>query len=181
MAPEPAPAWRIQAFDPDLHDRTAFSCGLERIDNFLKITARKHQDGDFTRIFVATRGNDVPVIGYYALNAHSLAGPELPDALSKRGPRHSIPAAYLSMIGVDKREQGHGLGVILLSDALKRIMKTADAIGLKAVVLDVVDDDGPEACQRRLAFYRRMGFRSFPSRESRMFLTLKDIRAAFGG
>lgn len=179
MAPEPAPIWRIQAFDPDLHDRASFSCGLERIDNFLKITARKHQDGDFTRVYVATRADSAAIIGYYALNAHSLAGPEAPDALSKRGPRHSIPAAYLSMIGVNVREQGIGLGVILLADALKRVLRAADSIDLKAVVLDVVDDDGDDAYRRRLAFYRRMGFCSFPSRESRMFLAMKDIRAAF--
>lgn len=179
MAPEAAPACAIQAFDAALHDRKEFSCGLERIDNFLKITARKHQDGDFTRVFVAARPEDLTVIGYYALSAHSLTGPDVPGDLTKRGPRHSIPAAYLSMIGVDKREQGNGLGVVLLADALKRVSNASDAIGLKAVLLDVVDDDGPDAYGRRLAFYRRMGFRSFPSRESRMFLTLKDIRAAF--
>ena len=181
MAPELAPTWRIQAFDPDLHDRAPFSCGIERIDNFLKTTARKHQQGDFSRVYVATRADGAAIIGYYTLNAHSLAGPEAPAALSKRGPRHSIPTAYLSMIGVDIREQGNGLGVILLADALKRTIKAADLIGLKAVILDVVDNDGQDAYQRRLAFYRRMGFRSFPSRESRMFLTIKDIRAAFEG
>lgn len=179
MAPEPASAFLIQAFDPDRHDRTAFSCGVDRIDNFLNVTARKHHDGDFTRVFVAMRPDETAVMGYYALNAHSLSGPDIPGELAKRGPRHAIPAAYLSMIGIDSREQGNGLGVILLADALKRIMKAADAIGLKAVVLDVVDDDGPEAYGRRRAFYQRMGFRSFPSRESRMFLTVKDIRAAF--
>ena len=46
-----------------------------------------------------------------------------------------------------------------------------------AVILDVLDDGGPEACHKRLRFYESMGFRSFPSREERMFLTMKDITA----
>ncbi len=181
MAPDaPAPQYDIEPFDPDRHDRTAFSCGVDRLDNFLKRTAKKHQAGDFTRVFVAVEPGAAPVIGYYSLNAHSVEGETLPEALTKNSPRHgAIPAAYLSMIAVDRTAQGKRLGRSLLADALKRLIPLSEEIGLAAVILDVFDDDGLEAFERRIAFYDSMGFSSLPSNRARMFIPMKDVRAAF--
>ena len=55
----------------------------------------------------------------------------------------------------------------------------ADQVGLKLVVLDVIDDGGTEAFVRRQAFYERLGFRSFQDRPERMFITIGTIRAMF--
>ncbi len=173
MADEP-PRYRIARFDPQTHDRAGFSCGIDRLDNFLKLTAKKQQTGDFTRVFVATAPDGAAVLGYYAVNAHSLLGDALPEAITRRAPPHGVPAAYLSMIAVSAAHQGRGLGRILLVDALKRLAAVSDDLGLKAVVLDVLEDGGADAFERRLAFYERMGFRSFPSRRGRMFLLLRD-------
>ena len=169
----------IEPLDPQRHDRAAFSCGTLRLDNFLKRTARKHQAGDFTRVWVATDVGNAGILGYYALNAHALEGDDLPADLMKKAPRFaSIPAVYLSMIAVDRRHQGRGLGRILLADALSRAAAVADQIGLKAVVLDVIDDGGPEIMERRRTFYAGMGFRSLPSRPARMFISIATVRNA---
>ena len=169
----------IEPLDPQLHDRATFSCGTGRLDNFLKRTARKHQAGDFTRVWVATELGSAEILGYYALNAHALEGDDLPAALTKKAPRFgTIPAVYLSMIAVDCRHQRRGLGRILLADALSRAAAVADQIGLKAVVLDVIDDGGPEIMERRRAFYATMGFRSLPSRPARMFISIETVRDA---
>ena len=179
-AEEAAARFRIAPFDPACHERSVFSCGVERLDNYLQRTAKKHQSGDFARVFVALVEEDPRVVGYYAINAHSIEAPDLPTALVRNAPRHGgVPAAYLSMIAVDRRAQGQGLGRILLADALKRLIPVSAEIGVAAVVLDVFEDDGAEAAARRRAFYVGMGFRCFPSNPSRMFLMLKDIRAAF--
>ena len=171
----------IEPLDPQRHDRAAFSCGTIRLDNFLKRTARKHQTGDVTRVWVATEIGTAGILGYYALNAHSLEGEGLPADLTKKAPRFgSIPAVYLSMIAVDRRHQDRGLGRILLADALSRAAAVADQIGLKAVVLDVIDDGGPEAMERRRTFYAGMGFRSLPSRPERMFISIETVRNARG-
>ena len=82
------------------------------------------------------------------------------------------------MIAVDCRHQGRGLGRILLADALSRTAAVADQIGLKAVVLDVIDDGGPEIMERRRTFYAGMGFRSLPSRPTRMFISIATVRDA---
>ena len=174
---------RIEQLDPARHNRAAFACGVDRLDNFLRATARKQQAADFTRVQVATEG-DGGILGYCALNAHALetATGSLPRDLTRHAPRAgTIPAIYLSMIAVDQRHQGRGLGRVLLADALTRALAAADQIGVKAVVLDVIKDGGPEVTERRRAFYLKMGFQPFPSRPSRMFIAIETVRAARQG
>ena len=169
----------IEPLDPQRHDRAAFSCGTNRLDNFLKRTARKHQAGDFSRVWVATEGGRANILGFYAMNAHSLEGDDLPTHLTRNAPRYGgIPAVYLSMVAVDRRYQSQGLGRILLGDALKRAAAAAEQIGLKAVVLDVIEDGGPEATAKRLAFYAAMGFQPLPTRPLRMFISIETIHRA---
>ena len=166
----------IEPLDPSTHDRAAFSCGTVRLDNFLKRTARKHQAGDFTRVWVATE-NGTDILGYYALNAHALEGDDLPGPLTKNALRSgSIPAVSLSMIAVAQRHQGRGLGRFLLADALQRVVGAADQVGVKAVLLDVIEDGGTELTERRRAFYAAMGFQSLPSRPLRMFISIETVR-----
>lgn len=168
---------RIEPFDPAQHDRTAFSCGAARIDNFLRRTAKKHQKGGFTRVWVAVRGEgDVAVLGFYALNAHSIEAEGLPEKLTKHAPRHGrVPAIYLSMFGVDRKVQKHGLGRVLLADALNRAATVSRQIGLAVVVLDVLDDGDEKAVEHRHRFYETAGFIAFPSRPSRMFIPMGTI------
>ena len=169
----------IEPFDPRKHDRAAFSCGTPRFDNFLKRTARKQQGGDFTRVWIATDSGHTAILGYYALNAHSLEGDDLPAHLTRNAPRHGrIPAVYLSLIAVDHRYQGQGIGRILLADALKRAARAADQVGLKAVILDVIEDGGAETTEKRRSFYAAMGFQALPSRPLRMFISIETVRKA---
>ena len=171
----------IEPFDPGRHDRSGFSSGTGRLDNFLLLSARKQQQkDDFTRVFVAVAEGSPEVLGYYALNAHAVATEELGADRPRRAPRTgSIPALYLSMIAVDRRRQGMGLGSDLAVDALGRALNVAGEVGLKLVVLDVIDDGGEEVFARRMEFYRRLGFRSLEDQPERMFMTIDTIRAMF--
>ena len=182
VAPETTagpPGISIEPLDPDKHDRANFSCGADRLDNFLKRTAKKHQAGDFTRVWVATAGDQPEILGYYALNAHSLEGDDLPANLTKNAPRHGgIPAVYISMIAVDGQHQSQGLGRILLADALKRAVAAGDQVGVKAVLLDVIEDGGPDITEKRRAFYAAMGFQSLSARPLRMFISIVTVRKA---
>ena len=169
---------RIQPFDPAGHDRATFFSGAGRIDNFLKRTARKHQKGDFSRIWVATRPGESRVLGYYAINAHAIEAEDLPSSLVKGAPGHGyVPAACLSMVGVDQSVQGRGLGRALLVDALRRLEIASRTVGIKAIVLDVLEDGGSIAFAKRQRFYERMGFVPFPSRPSRMFIAMATVRS----
>jgi len=166
----------IEPFDPDKHDRTAFSCGVEQVDNFFKKTANKLAKADNARVYVMT-SPDGEVIGFYALNAHAIDYQDLPKKYARTRPGHgSIPAAFLSMVGVDQRRAGQGYGGDLLVDALLRITQAADQIGIAVVVLDVLDDGNPESVTRRKALYAGYGFEPLPSNPLRMFLPVATVR-----
>lgn len=174
MSEEEQEKIRFKPFDPDIHDRAAFSCGVERIDNFVKRTAKKHQKGDFTRVWVAVGDEPAAILGFYAINAHAIAAADLPAKYTRHAPAHGyVPAAYISMFGVSERRQGHGFGRVLLADCLKRIAEAADSLGIYAIVLDVFEDADVE---RRKAFYEAHGFQSFPSQPLRMFLPVQTVR-----
>ena len=158
MVPEPGAEFTvdIEPFDPARHDRTVFSCGSDRIDNYLKRTAKKHQKDDLARVFVAVAPGETDILGYYAINAHGVEAQDLPATLSRKAPRHGyVPAVYLSIVGVDRRVQGQGLAQALLVDALKRVLALSEEIGLE-----------------------RLGFQSMPSRPTRMYFSMKNIRTA---
>ena len=118
--------YRIENFDPALHDREGFSCGSAPIDNFLALNAKKQQNAEMVRVRVLLPEAGTKVLGFHVLNAHSLAEGESPAALAKKAPRHGrVPVAYLSMIGVDASVQGRALGEMLLLDAMQQIATAA--------------------------------------------------------
>ena len=118
------------------------------------------------------------VLGYHALNAHSMAAEELGADRSRRAPRTgTIPALYLSTIAVDGLRQGTGLGSDPAVVALGRALSVAGKVGLKLVVLDVIDDGGAEVFARRMKSCRRLGFRNCQHRPEPMFITIDTIRA----
>lgn len=170
----------IEPFDPDKHDRTAFSCGVEQVDNFFRKTANKLANAGNLRVHVMT-APDGAVIGFYALNAHAIDYQDLPAKYARTRPAHgSIPAAFLSMIGVDKRYAGQGYGGDLLADALLRVARAAELLGIAVVVLDVLDDGNPHLVERRMRLYAGYGFLALPSNPLRMFLPVGTIRQMLG-
>lgn len=175
--PSPCPSVSIEAFDPAPHDRTAFSCGSPRIDNFLLRTAKKHQKGDFTRVWITREPASPCVRGFHAINAHCLQAEDLPTVLTRRATRHDgIPAVYLSMLGVDRSMQGLGLGRILMACALQRLAATSEHVGVAFMVLDVLDYSDDLAMTKRRRFCERVGFISLPFRPLRMVLPTATIR-----
>ncbi|MCI3130973.1 GNAT family N-acetyltransferase [Phenylobacterium aquaticum] len=180
MRPAARTSTRIEPFDPDRHDRAAFASGVDQVDNFLKKTANKLARADNLRLYAMTDPSGA-LIGFYALNAHAIDYAELPTKYARTRPGHgAIPAAYISMIGVDARHQGHGYGGDLLVDALSRIAQAADAIGIAVVILDVLDDGDAEQVTRRKLLYESYGFQPLPSRPLRLFLPLATVRQLLG-
>lgn len=167
----------IEPFDPDKHDRAAFSCGVEQVDNYFKKTANKLAKADNVRLYVMTTP-DGDVIGFYAINGHAVDYTELPKRYARTNPSHgSIPAAYISMIGRDIRYAGGGYGEDLLVDALARISVAAEQMGIAVVMLDVLDCGDPERVARRQNLYESYGFTPLESNSLRMFLPIATVRS----
>lgn len=176
MTDDPCQKNTIEPFDPDKHDRTAFSCGVEQVDNFFKKTANKLAKADNARVYAMT-APDGAVIGFYALNAHAIDYQDLPRKYARTRPAHgSIPAAFVSMIGVDQRYAGQGFGGDLLVDALLRVAQAAEHVGIAMIILDVLDDGDPELVERRVKLYVGYGFQPLPSNPLRMFLSVATVR-----
>ncbi len=169
-------AYTIEPFDPEKHDRAAFSCGVEQVDNYFQKTANKLAKADNVRLYVMVDPAGT-VIGFYALNAHAVHFMELPAKFARTRPSHgNIPSAYISMIGRDQKFRGGGYGGDLLVDALRRIAVAADAIGVAVVMLDVLDCGDPDRVARRKALYESYGFQSLASNPLRMFMAVSLVR-----
>ena len=167
---------RIEPFDPERHDRTGFSCGVEAVDNYFKKTAGKLVSAGNVRLFVMVNP-DGNLVGFYAINAHAVDYRDLPSRFARSRPGHgSIPAAFVAMIGRDQRYSGQGFGSDLLVDALRRITQAADVIGLAVVLLDVLDCGDPERTARRQSLYQSYGFQPLPSNPTRLYLPLATVR-----
>jgi len=153
--------------DPEKHDR-AFSCGVEAVDNVFKRTANKLSKADTLRVFVMTDDHGT-VAGFYAINAHSISFEDLPPQFARTRPGHGRkPAAYISMIGRDRRFAGTGIGADLLVDCLMRILRISKDLGLAMAILDVLDDGDEKAIARRRALYEGFGFSPMPTQPLRL-------------
>ena len=151
------------------HDRTGFLCGETSLDDHIRKQARQDVKRRISRVFVATQPEQPNVIvGYYTLSALSLELGELPEALARKLPRHPIPAALLGRLAISEAAQGHGIGRMLLADALKRTLAVSDEIAIHAMVVDAID----EGAQR---FYQQYGFAPLSTTSRRFFLPLKSI------
>ena len=181
MPPEDAKPIVIEPLDPARHDRSAFSCGIDQVDNFLRRTANKLTKAGNVRTFVMV-SPDAELIGFYATNAHAIDYAELPAQFARNRPAHgSIPAAYISMIGVDSRFQGRGYGGDLLVDCLTRLAGATQALGIAVVMLDVLDCGDPEKVAKRLALYASYGFEPLPSNRLRLFLPMATVQTLIAG
>jgi predicted N-acetyltransferase YhbS len=151
------------------HDVSAFDCGVPALDNYLKKFALQNQRGQSARTYVATRGERV--VGYYTLAAASARREETPARVAKGLAAHPVPVILLARLAVDGNEKGQGLGAGLLKDALLRAVQAADIVGCRAVMVQAKDETAR-------GFYQRFGFEPSPTDPFRLFLLMKDVKAA---
>ena len=167
---------RIELFDPARHDRAGFVCGVDRLDNYLKLSAKKQQKNNMTRVYVAVEDGQVVILGYHTINLGMMNADEL--AKRPRGaPDHGeLPILFLGQVAVSLSVQGYGIGSILMHHVFEKACRIADEAGCFAIVLDVMSDGGEEAFSRRQNWYAEFGFQSFASTPARMFMTMQQVR-----
>lgn len=154
------------------HDRAEFRCGIEALDRYLVKQAGQDVNRRISRVFVATTpANPKTVIGYYALSALAIDLNQLPVAMAGKLPRHPIPAALIGRLAVRQNVQGHGIGRLLLADAIKRTLAVADQIAFYAMVVDALND-------KSISFYEKYGFIRLCADRPRLFLPLKSFESS---
>ena len=152
------------------HDRRNFSCGEPALDDYLRRLARQHAESKISRTYVAAKGNRI--WGYYSLSMSAIRQEQLPEKYQKRFPNYPIPVARLVRLSVDQREQGKGLGKLLLMDALYRCHRLSDEIGSVGVVVDAKH-------ARAQNFYRLFNFEEFPDTLMTLWLPIAAIAGLF--
>lgn len=183
MIPEKPPEkpYVISRYEKALHDRSAFSCGVKGIDNWVKNSITEETKSDRVRLWCGTDPSG-SLFGVYALNPHSItledAGPlttaRESKALKSGRPSKPIPVLYLTCLAIDQKFQKNGLGQALMGHAIQKAVKLSEDIPISAIVLDVHDD---ENFDRRLAFYLALGFHSFDeAKPARMYMPIVDAR-----
>jgi GNAT superfamily N-acetyltransferase len=153
------------------HERNSFDCGVAALNDYLKKYALQNQKKHAARTYVATRGNRI--VGYYSLAYGSLSLEEAPQSVKSGLSRHPIPVILLARLAVDSTEQGLGLGLALLKDALLRTVQAAEIAGLRAMLVHAKDDSAR-------GFYEKYGFERSPIDAYHLFLRLSDILSSLG-
>jgi len=111
------------------------------------------------------------VAGFYALAPTAILPASMPRSLRTGQPPNPVPCLLLGQLATDLKWAGRGVGTALLADALRRIVRAADLVGGRALVVKAIDVEAAE-------FWRRRGFQ--PSRDDEMILfrALADIARA---
>lgn len=149
------------------HDLSAFDCGAESLDRWLRQRALKNQTSGASRTFVVCDG--LQVRAYYALAAGAVALSDAPAKLRRNMP-DPIPMAVLARLAVDRSLQARGIGRALVRDALLRVLAASECIGIRGVLVHALS----EAAWH---FYEHLGFDPSPIDPMTLMVTLTDLRA----
>lgn len=162
-------AYLYEPLDVAVHDRCAFSCGSEPLDQYLRQQARRDMHNHVAAVYVQRTTDSPAILGYYTISTLAIEAVDLPSELITHVPRYpALPAALIGRLAVDLRHRGIGLGGLLLFDASRRSLRSG--IASMAVVVDAKDGVAS-------GFYERCGFRRFQNHPDRLFLRFKDIEA----
>ena len=111
--------WRIEPFRRD-HERSAFSCGVPSLDDFIRLRVSQYDKNRLGKTYVAVAESSTIVSGYYTIAAASVTFGSLPSSLGRKLPRHPIPVMLIARLAVASTCQGQRLGETLLLHSLRR-------------------------------------------------------------
>ena len=154
--------------DKSKHDRKRFDCGIEALNNYLRLMANQHSVRDNTRTYVLEEeSHPSHIIGYYTLTMIPLDLGSLPSRLQKKY-QNIRAGGLIARLAVDTRYAGNGYGEWLLIDALKKLLSASESVGFPVVIVDAKDGSAQ--------FYEKFGFRAFKDTPGKLFITISDIR-----
>jgi GNAT superfamily N-acetyltransferase len=155
------------------HDLSSFENGRHpALDLWLRERALT-SEGLSARTYVIC-ATEAPgrVVGYYAIASAMEQRVVLPNAKLRRGMPEQVPFLLLARLAIDRSFQGMGLGIHLLSDALRRCLSVSEIAGARGVIAHAID---PNAVQ----FYQRHCFVLSPLGERVMLMPIEAVRALF--
>ncbi|MBX3297800.1 MAG: hypothetical protein KF762_19045 [Acidobacteria bacterium] len=154
-----------------IHNRKAFSCSDETVDQFLRQKAMQDQELDLSRttILTDTERDPTRIVGYHTLAIIQIPQDQIPNDRPKI--KRGIPAILLGQLGIDSEYQGMGYGDLMLSDAQSRVVDIAAKVGVRAMILD-------SRTERLAAWYESHGFMRLAG-SMRMVKRIETIRQEY--
>jgi len=123
------------------HDREAFDCGDEALNQFVKQYARKSHELGGAKTFLAIGDSDNKTIfGFYSLCPASVEYARTPEIVRRGLARHDVPGFRLARLAVDRKLQGQGIGGQLLLAAGRRCLLASAEVGGVALVIDAKNE-----------------------------------------
>jgi hypothetical protein len=160
-------------FEPlaDTHDRAAFSCGSQALDDYFRgDPIRQDVSRRVTNAFVLTPDGKFAA-GFYTLSPISVLSVDLPPSLQKKLPKRPIGATLIGRMARDLSLRGKGVGEMLLMDAFHKAWQASKLVSSWAVEVD--------AKQGARDFYIQNEFTPFATQPARLFLLMKKIDLMF--
>ncbi len=111
------------------------------------------------------------MIAYYSIASASLATSDALDRIRAGSGRAPIPSVILARLAVDSHWQGQGLGAFLVFDAVKRVARIQEELGIRAIVVQAIDENAK-------SFYKKLGFKSAKFNSRLMMALLKDLKTS---
>lgn len=148
------------------HDRKSFDCGDQHLNRFIQKFARQNAQNNLGETYVLTNTSK-DILGFYTISTASLEYDVYPQ--NKGLPKYAIPSALIGRLAVDQSHQGNGYGKLLLVDALKRILKVSDEIGIHCITVDAKNDNAKK-------FYQNFGFEKLSDEENHLYISLQKVR-----
>jgi GNAT superfamily N-acetyltransferase len=153
------------------HDRDAFRCGERDLADYLKRTARQHNEKGIARTFVLIDTEEpTRILGFFTLASCEVIAGDLPTEYAKKYPIKA-PAAKLARLAVTIDRQRQGLGRIMMVEAMRRTLSVSENIGLIGFLVEAKNQSAGE-------YYIQYGFIPLTENPLTLFLPLATIAAA---
>jgi len=154
------------------HNRSGFDCGNDALNQYLKKIARQHLNKGISRTFVLVDDNmPTEVLGFFTLVSCEIFVDKLPRKYAKKYPSKA-PAAKLARLAVAKDRQRQGLGTHMMINAVERVIRVSQNLGIIGFFVDAKD-------KKAKAYYEQFGFIQLPDKPLELFLPLSTLRNAY--
>lgn len=156
------------------HDRTAFSCGKEPLDRYIREHASQDVKRGLATVFVtAAKDDPKKVFAYYSLSNRELKLSQLPPEIAKKAGKYgSVGVTLLGRLACATDSRGSGIGRLALIDALRRSVMASSEVGSFAVFGEAIDEEA-------VAFYKKYGFLELPDDKLKLFLPMRTSAKVF--
>lgn len=156
--------------DKKKHKRNQFDCGVDVLNNHLRMMADQQSRKDNARTFVLLDENyPARIIAYYTLMMIPFDLHALPEKLQKKH-KNSRTGGLIARLAVDKDYAGQGYGEWILVDALRQLCTASKTVAFPLIIVDAKDGV--------IEFYEKFGFTAFLDTPNKLFMTIADAQVS---